>query len=126
MPDEIFEKLVQEGVAAIPKKYLDHLENVAIVIGDDPTPHQRRKLRLRPHMSLFGLYEGIPQIKRMNYSGVIPDKITIFKNPMLRRFRTLEGIRHRVKMTVWHEIAHHFGLNEREVREAERKRPRNL
>ena len=71
---------------------------------------------------LFGLYEGIPQIKREQYGQVLSDKITIFKNPIERVFRNPEDIKKAVKNTVWHEIAHHFGMDEKQVRQAEQKR----
>lgn len=123
MDDAQFEQLINEGVEKIPKEFLDKIDNVAIVVGDEPTFFQRQKLNLRHGMSLFGLYEGVSQARRGgNYSGALPDKITIFKNPMLRYARSLDDLREIVKHTVWHEIAHHFGMNEQEVRHAESER----
>ncbi len=121
MTNEEFEKLVKEGIDAIPEKFLARLENVEIVIEDDPTPFQVEKLRLRGG-SLFGLYEGVPLTKRQSYGQVLPDKITIFKNQIERFFVNPEDIKKAVKDTVWHEIAHHFGMDEHQVREAEKKR----
>jgi len=147
MTHEEFEQLVAEGIDSIPEKFLQKLKNVEIVIEDDPTPFQLEKLNSRPHTItkydgeksnngenessfgvgvkggfLFGLYEGIPQTKRESYGQVLPDKITIFKNPMERYYSTPEAIKKAVKDTVWHEIAHHFGFDEKRVREAENKR----
>jgi len=68
------------------------------------------------------LYEGIPKTKRWNYADVLPDKITIFKNQIEKAAQSEEEIRRIVKETVWHEIAHHFGMDEKEVREAETRR----
>lgn len=118
---EEFEKLVGEGIDAIDEKFLQKLKNVEIVIEDDPTPQQLEKLKLRGAL-LFGLYEGIPQTKREQYGQVLPDKITIFKNPIERAFQNPEDIKKAVKDTVWHEIAHHFGMDEHQVRQAERNR----
>ena len=119
MNREKFEKLVMEGVRAIPEKFLEKLDNVDIVIEDEPTPYQLRKLRTRGSSIIFGLYEGVPQTKRWHYGQVLPDKITIFKKPIEKIARSENEIKEIVKNTVWHEIAHHFGLEERKIREAE-------
>src|ERR1035437_5596941 len=114
MSDEEFEQLVNAGIEAIPKKFLDLLDNVAVTIEQESTPAQG---------NLLGLYEGVPQSKRgVNYTAVLPDKITIFRGPILRIAQEPERIKQMVADTVWHEIAHHFGMDEAEVRNAERKR----
>lgn len=119
-----FEKLVEEGVALIPKYFRDKLDNVAIFVTFYPTLEQQRKVNLRKGWTLFGLYEGIPLTKRgSNYVMTVPDKITIFQDPIENASRGNPDImRIIVKNTVWHEIAHHFGMSEEEVREAERRR----
>jgi len=121
-----FEKIVKKGIKAIPERFLQKLNNMAIVIGDEPTPAQKKKLNLRSNWTLFGLYEGIPQLSRgANYSAALPDKITIFQKPIEAAARDEENIKEIVKNTVWHEIAHHFGMNEVQVRQAETKRRKN-
>jgi len=123
MTIERFEKLVNEGIRAIPKRFLEKLENVDIVIEDEPTPYQLRKLGARKNLLIFGLYEGVPKTKRWGYGQVLPDKITIFKNSIEKVARQSESvIKEIVRNTVWHEIAHHFGLDEKKVRELELKR----
>ena len=118
-----FEKIVAEGIEMIPEKFMQKLKNVAIVIDDEPSPAQRKRVNLHPGWTLFGLYEGIPQSGRGgNYTSVLPDKITIFQRPIEESARDLEDIKEIVKNTVWHEIAHHFGMDEAQVREAEKKR----
>lgn len=119
MEREKFEELVNEGIKAIPKKFLEKLDNVDIVIEDEPTPYQLRKLSARGGFLIFGLYEGVPQTKRWHYGQVLPDKITIFQKPIERVVHSEEEIKEIVKNTVWHEIAHHFGMDERRIREAE-------
>ncbi len=119
---EEFEKIVEEGIGAIPKRFLEKLENVDICIEEESTPFQLKKLRIRKNSLLFGLYEGIPQTERRHYAQVLPDKITIFKKPIERVARSEKEIKEIVKNTVWHEIAHHFGMNEKKVRELEKKR----
>ena len=118
-----FEKIVAEGIKAIPEKFLRKLNNVAIVIECEPTPDQKKKLNIRRDWALFGLYEGIPQtVRGTNYSAVLPDKITIFQKPIEDEANDEEDIKEMVKNTVWHEIAHHFGMSEARVRQAEVKR----
>jgi predicted Zn-dependent protease with MMP-like domain len=118
-----FEKIVKEGIKAIPERFLRKLENVAIVIEDEPTPAQKKKLNIHPDWTLFGLYEGVPQTERgRSYNAVLPDKITIFQKPIEGAARNEKNIKEMVKNTVWHEIAHHFGMDEARVRQAEARR----
>ena len=127
MENSRFEEIVELGIKSIPREFLDKLDNVAIVVEDEPTFEQRRKAGLRHGFSLFGLYEGVSQDRRgSHYNAVLPDKITIFKNAIERVARDEEDIKEIVKNTVWHEIAHHFGMNEQEVRTAEAKRRRDV
>lgn len=122
MTIERFEELVNEGIEAIPKEFLEKLENVEIIVEEEPTTEQLRKLKIRRGFFLFGLYEGVPKTKRWGYSQVLPDKITIFKNPIEKGARSEEEIKKIVRDTVWHEIAHHFGMDEKRVKEAESRR----
>ena len=123
MTREEFEKLVNEGISSIPEKFLKRLENIDIVIEERPTNDQLKKVNIQNPFCLFGLYEGIPKTKRgSSYGMVLPDKITIFKEAIERSARNEEEIKEIVKNTVWHEIAHHFGMNEKEVREKEIKK----
>jgi len=123
MTREEFEKLVNEGISSIPEKFLKRLENIDIVIEERPTNDQLKKVNIQNPFCLFGLYEGIPKTKRgSSYGMVLPDKITIFKEAIERSARNDEEIKEIVKNTVWHEIAHHFGMNEKEVREKEIKK----
>ena len=123
MTNEEFEQLVNEGIKAIPKKFLEHLDNVAIVIEDVPTDEQAKKTHLAPGWTLYGLYEGVPQTKRGNpYTVIMPDKITIFRKAILATSKDAEAVKERVRETVWHEIAHHFGLDHEEIEKAEERK----
>ncbi|MBN2198191.1 metallopeptidase family protein [Candidatus Wolfebacteria bacterium] len=118
-----FEKIVNQGIKAIPEKFLLKLKNVVIVLEDKPTSAQKKKLNLGQDWTLFGLYEGVPQSERgVNYTAVLPDKITIFQKPIEIEAKDEEEIKEIVKNTVWHEIAHHFGMDENQVRQAEDRR----
>lgn len=120
---EKFEKIVAKGIEAIPEEFLKKLSNVVIVFEDEPTSEQRKKLKMRSGFFLLGLYEGVPQAGRgAGYTAVLPDKITIFKNAIESLARDEDEMREMVKNTVWHEIAHHFGMGEERVRRVEAKR----
>src|SRR3989344_833236 len=117
MDDQKFRKLVEEALDSLPEEYGKKLDNVGVVVEDLPTPAQRMKLRLPPWALLFGLYEGVPQTRRGgNYAMVLPDKITIFKNSILAVARSEEEIKAQVRAVVIHEIGHHFGLSDKDLR----------
>ncbi len=119
--DEQFNDLIAQSLDELPKKYTSKLSNVLITYEDVPSPEQRRKLHLRGNETLYGLYEGVPLPARGNgYQMVLPDRITIFKNPMLHVSHDLASLRAQVKHTLWHEIAHYFGLNHDRIHEIER------
>ena len=122
MKKEDFERLVKKVIADIPEKFLKKLENVEIVIEDEPDSHQLKNLKKSRGTRLLGLYQGVPQTKRYHYSEVLPDKITIFQKPIEEIARSEDEIREIVKNTVWHEIAHHFGMDEKMVRNSESRR----
>src|SRR3990170_3237023 len=117
MEKKRFRKLVAEALDSLPLEFAEKLNNVSVVVEDIPTQAQRKKLKLASNMLLFGLYEGVPQVKRGYYSGVLPDKITIFKNSIEMVCRTEEEIKAQVRSTVMHEIGHHFGLSEKELKQ---------
>ena len=118
-----FERIVEEGMSAIPEKFLKKLDNVALVIENEPTADQKKKLKICSGWTLFGLYEGVPQSKRgASYGSVLPDKITIFQRSIEREANNTNELLEIVKNTIWHEIAHHFGMGETEVRQSEIKR----
>jgi len=107
-----FEDLIAEALDALPERYQKKLNNVVIVAEDVPSEEQRQKLNLHPGSSLFGLYEGIPLTRRgNNYSGVLPDKITIFKNPTEASVHDETSLKEQIRHTVWHEVAHYYGLD---------------
>lgn len=119
-----FEKLIADAMDDLAERVARNMDNVVVVWDDEPTEAQRIKMRLRPYQTLFGLYEGIPKPARgMGYNLVLPDKITIFRGPMLRAAPDMEHLRKIVHNTVWHEIAHHFGLSHAEIDALEQKDP---
>jgi predicted Zn-dependent protease with MMP-like domain len=89
------------------------LDNVEVTVAEAPSAAQRRSLRLRPDSTLLGLYEGVPQTRRgAHYGLVLPDKITLFRLPILAACRTAAEVEARVRSVVIHELAHHFGIDD--------------
>jgi len=113
--DEEFATLIEDAFQTIPKAHKHAIENVAIVYADEPTLEQREKLRLRHDETLFGLYEGVPLTHRQGMTSYGPDKITIFKWPIVSSVDSMEALREQVRHTLWHEVAHYFGLNHEQI-----------
>lgn len=121
--DSSFEQLVAQVLDELPAKYTQTMNNIAIVYADEPAPAQRAELQLRCDQTLYGLYQGIPLPQRgMNYNLVLPDKITLFKLPLLASSRSGEELKMHLKHTLWHELAHHFGLGHARIHELETNR----
>jgi predicted Zn-dependent protease with MMP-like domain len=108
IPPERFEQLVGEALDGIPEGLAARMENVAVVVRDHGGD---------PH--LLGLYEGIPLTERADYGvgAVLPDRITIFREAILRLCRTEDDVVAQVRITVVHEVGHHFGLDDDRLRE---------
>lgn len=109
--DQEFEDYLSEAIDNVPEPYGSRLENIAFILEDDPSPEQRAQQRLAPWQTLLGLYEGIPLPRRGGQTKLLPDKITIFKNPLLNASRDKARLRENIGRTVWHEVAHYFGLD---------------
>jgi len=119
--DAEFDDLISRAMDKLPPERIRGLDNVAITYADWPSPEQVEKLKLRGDQLLLGLYEGIPLTKRgANYNLVLPDKITLFKLPLMQIAKDFDDFREQIKHTLWHEIAHFYGLNHEEIREREK------
>ncbi len=117
-----FEQLVAEAIDNLPDKIKDKLNNVAIIVEDYPTREQLGKTGrgARDYM-LLGLFEGYAQAKRLNFGPVLPDRITIFRGPICKYARNEDQVKKQIISTVKHEIAHHFGSDEKGARKASKK-----
>jgi len=117
MQREKFEALIGRAIDNLPPEFQCKLENVDIVVEDWPTPRQLRQARLRRPGQLLGLYQGVPQTRRgRGYGLVLPDKISIFQKSIEAQCRFGNRIEKVIEEVVRHEIAHHFGLDEKTLR----------
>jgi predicted Zn-dependent protease with MMP-like domain len=118
-----FDRLVTEAYARIPARFRKRLKNVALIVEAEPGATQLAKGRVPRGSTLLGLYEGRPLTQRSVFDAfAMPDKITIFQGPHERLARTPEDLPRLVADTVWHEVAHYFGMDELQVRAAEKRR----
>lgn len=112
LSDERFDQLITRAMDELPQEYIHGLNNVAIVMADEPDEQQKVKLNLRQGHLLLGLYEGIPRTLRSgSETGLLPDKITLFKYPILAVVNDEASLFEQIKRTLWHEIAHYYGLD---------------
>jgi predicted Zn-dependent protease with MMP-like domain len=118
-PDPIdLEALVVEALEGLPQTFAERLGSVAIVIEDEPTTAQLASVGAP---GLYGLYQGVPRTTYGADMATYPSKITIFRGPLLRSARTPQQVAERVRDTVYHEIAHHFGISDTRLRELQRR-----
>lgn len=127
LTDEKFDALITQAMDELPQEYIKGLDNVAIVMADEPTEEQKVKMRLREENKiLLGLYEGIPLTQRgAGYTFVLPDKITLFKHSILRVVHNEGQLLEQIKRTLWHEIAHYYGLGHGRIHELESRDSRD-
>jgi predicted Zn-dependent protease with MMP-like domain len=122
LTDEEFDVLITRAMDELPQEYIQGLENVAIVYEDEPTEEQKIKMKLDQNHLLLGLYEGIPLTQRGGgYSFVLPDKITLFKHAILAVVSDDVQLFEQIKRTLWHEIAHYYGVSHTRMDELQRR-----
>jgi predicted Zn-dependent protease with MMP-like domain len=106
--DERYEELASEALETLPTSLSSQMDNVAIIVEDEAEGR-----------SLFGLYEGVPLTRRglRSYSGVMPDRITLFQKTICSRCDSEDDVRAQIRKTVIHEVAHHFGISDPRLEE---------
>lgn len=117
MDQETFKQLVTRAVADLPYEFLERLDNIEIVVEELPNKQQLKRADIKGSYQLLGLYEGVPRNKRGSYYGmVLPDKITIFRKPIEAVCRTAAEVVDKIGAVVRHEIAHHFGISDAQIK----------
>jgi predicted Zn-dependent protease with MMP-like domain len=115
-----FDRLVAAAVRGIPKRFRDEMDNVAVVVEDQPSPELLEEMGVVPPETLYGLYQGTPLPDReWTHANVLPDRITIYQQPIVEDSDDDDDIIRTIGETVIHEFGHYFGLSEEEIEEIE-------
>lgn len=124
MTKQEFEKFVIDGIKRLPDDVKKKIKNVAFIIEDEVRSRKQREHNIMHGQTLLGLYEGIPRTRRgEGYTSVLPDRITIFKEPIERiSGQNEEKIKELVYEVLWHEVGHYFGFGEEAIRKLENRR----
>ncbi len=122
----LFEGIAKEELERVPERFRKRIQNVALLIEDEPNEEIRKTQQLETHDTLLGLYQGIPATERgEGYGGVLPDTITLYRLPILQEAESIledrrpgeysHAVRLAVRETLWHEIGHYFGMTEEQI-----------
>ena len=123
MNRERFEWLVAKAVEGLPEEFRTKLENIDVVVEEQPTHSQLAEVGLKRGETLLGLYQGVPLTKRSRHYGmVVPDKITIFQKPIEAKCKNDNEVTTEIQRVVKHEIAHHFGISDSKLQQLENKK----
>ena len=117
--DEKFHELIDRAFDSLPKVHRDRVKNVAIVTADEPSEKQRVDLKLHCNQTLLGLYSGVPLPQRQGREPMVPDVITLFKLPLLAESTSEASLYENIRHTLWHEVAHYYGLDHAKIHELE-------
>lgn len=118
-----FETLVREAIDSIPRRFARHIQNVAVVVEDEPSPELLAEMGIEPPDTLLGLYQGTPlPERRWDHGNALPDKITLFQRPIEEDCGGDEDeIVVAIGETLIHELGHYFGMSEEEIMEVEER-----
>jgi len=120
MTRERFARFVQDALETIPRRFRDHLKNIAILVEDEPSAELLRDMDIDPPDTLFGLYHGTPLTSRpWDFGNALPDRITIYQGPIEDACDTEDEVVATIGETLIHEVGHFFGLSEDELEEIE-------
>jgi predicted Zn-dependent protease with MMP-like domain len=118
MERKAFESLVQEAIRELPRQFREKLTNVAIIVEDYPSEELLARMEVPKGHTLFGLYEGVPLTERGHFNApLFPDHILIFQGPIENACRSADEIKEEIRITVAHEIAHFFGIDDEALEE---------
>lgn len=115
LTEEKWHELVDRAFDSLPEPHRSAVANVAIVLEDDPTDYHREISKITNHQTLLGLYTGVPLPERHGRNDISPDVITLFKNPLLGMSHDEATLYENIRHTLWHEVAHYFGLDHDQI-----------
>ena len=117
-----FERLVREAVGLIPRRFRREMQNLALVVEDEPSSELLDEMGIEPPDSLYGLYQGTPLPERSwAFGNTLPDRITLFQRTIEEDCEDEDEIRAVIGETLIHEVGHYFGLSEEEIEEIEER-----
>jgi predicted Zn-dependent protease with MMP-like domain len=117
-----FERYVAEALASIPRRFRDAMQNIAIVVEEEPSRALLAEMEIEPPDTLLGLYQGTPLTERSwGYGNTLPDRVLLFQGPHERESEDEEDLVTAIGETLIHEIGHYFGLSEEEIEEIEER-----
>lgn len=122
MDTAAFERMVGEALDSVPEPFRRFLDTVEVTVEAEPTPRQRRTMGLRPRDTLYGLYEGVPVPHRLSSGAggsgpILPSVVTLFRRPLAADFPDADALRREIRRTLFHELAHHFGIEDDRLHE---------
>jgi len=116
---EEFEALVEEALEQLPAEFREALENVAVMVQEEPSAEDLEEVGIDPDDAeadeLLGLYQGVPLTERDSFYSALPDRVLVFRGPILRSCDTRRQVIREIRETVQHELGHYFGLEEDEL-----------
>ncbi|MDO8621670.1 MAG: metallopeptidase family protein [bacterium] len=116
-----FERLVAEAINEIPERFRERLRNVAVVVEEEPTAEQLRECEISEDETMYAYYDGVALTERYDGEPVVPDRIMVFRGPLVEDFgEDLQELRREIAATIRHEIAHHFGIDDERLEELEK------
>lgn len=110
-----FETLVAKALDELPEEFAELLENIVVTIEDEPAAEDLEAFGMEPDEELFGLYQGVPLAERDSFYQELPDRVVIYRGPIVRACETRREVIREVRDTVVHELGHHFGLSDEEM-----------
>lgn len=116
-----FQALINQALEDLPGEHVKNIRNVAILFQDEPDANQRQSLKLDQYHTLLGLYEGTPLSERQGQTTLLPDRITLFKKPLEMKSNSEAELERNIRHTLWHEIAHYYGLNHSKINDLENR-----
>jgi len=117
-----FERHVADALASIPRRFRKAMQNIAIVVEDEPSPAVLAEMGIEPPDTLLGLYQGVPLTERSwGYGNALPDRVLIFQGPHERAAEDEDDLVVAIGETLIHEIGHYFGMSEEQIEEIEER-----
>ena len=113
--EEEFEALVERAMERLPPEFAELLDNIVVVVEDEPEPELKREMGMDEEEELLGLYTGIPLVEREAAYSSLPDQVSLYRGPLLRVSRSRRELLREIRETLVHELGHYFGLSDEEM-----------